>query len=112
MRNDVLAQYLKRQHPFAKSLKRHLDDTSITSQLLASFEEKWKILPERLKLVHGKDVLAELNVYLQRELQISVNSNDIIDCLAEGEIPDEMRNIISCLSSFATGMPIQDSICP
>ena len=32
VKHDVQAQYLKRQHPFAKSLNKALDDSTVTSQ--------------------------------------------------------------------------------
>ncbi len=101
MKHDVQAQYLKRQHPFAKSTERSLDDTTVTSRLLSAFEEKWKSLSSRLNLVPGKEVLSRLNIYLQGEWGVTITPNAIIDAMTEQEVPSEMREIISSLGQFA-----------
>ncbi len=101
MKHDVQAQYLKRQHPFAKSTERSLDDTTVTSRLLGAFEEQWKSLPSRLNLVPGKEVLSRLNIYLQAKWSVTVTPNAIIDAMTEQEVPHEMREIVSSLEQFA-----------
>jgi len=101
LKHDVLAQYLKRQHPFSKSLEKSLDDTTVTSQLLAAFEESWKSLPERLALVPGKEVLSKLNTYLQGKWSITLTPNAIIESMNELEVPIEMKEIIVSLERFA-----------
>jgi hypothetical protein len=101
MKHDVQAQYLKRQHPFAKSLDRSLDDTTVTSRLLAAFEAQWSSLQSRLNLVPGKEVLSRLNLYLQKHWSVTVTPNAIVDAMNEEEVPSEMREIITSLEQFA-----------
>ena len=102
LKNDILAQYLKKQTPFLKAADKSIDDTNITSYLLNSFGEKWNDMPERLKLVPGKEVLARLNTYLQDKWKISVTATTIIEAMDVRDVPEEMRGIVASLEEFAT----------
>ena len=101
LKHEVLAQYLKRQQPFVRSLERSLDDTTVTSHLLNAFEERWKNLPERLVLVPGKEVLSKLNTYLQEKWNVTITPNAIIESMTEEEVPGEMKEMINSLEHFA-----------
>jgi hypothetical protein len=102
MKHAVQAQYLKRQHPYSKGLNKSVDDTSITSQLLSSFDDKWSNLESRLDMVSGKEVLSRLNSHLQQTCGVTVTPTLIIEAMSESDIPDEMKAIISSLHDFAT----------
>ncbi|OGS38341.1 MAG: hypothetical protein A2551_04100 [Elusimicrobia bacterium RIFOXYD2_FULL_34_30] len=101
IKHDIQAQFLKRQQPFTKSLKRGLDDTTVTSQLLVFFDNKWKNLETRLDMVPGSEVLSRLNTHLQKTYGITITPNLIIEYMSETEIPDEMKMIIFKLNDFA-----------
>jgi hypothetical protein len=101
LKHEVLAQYLKRQQPFAKSLEKSFDDTTVTSRLLAAFEERWKRLPDRLELVPGKEVISKLNTYLQGKWDIMITPIAIIESMSVQEVPGEMKEIIASLKVFA-----------
>lgn len=103
LKNDVLAQYLKRRQPVAKAAGKSLDDTTVTSQLLASFEAQWKHLSTRLDMVPGKVVLSKLNSQLQAKWNITVTPNAIIEAMQDDEVPDEIKKIIISLAQFANG---------
>ncbi|MGH9403300.1 MAG: ATP-dependent nuclease [Terriglobia bacterium] len=103
MKHDVQAQHLKRQHPFAKALNRSLDDTSVTSQLLDAFDQKWANLESRLRMAPGKEVLSRLNAHLQTMYGVTVTPTLIIDAMHDLEIDSEMRTIIASLNDFARG---------
>lgn len=104
IKHDVQAQFLKRQHPFAKSLNRALDEATITSQLLAAFDTTWKNLNTRLDIVPGRDVLSRLNAHLQRTCGVTITPNLIIECMSEAEIPDEMKMVVTELNNFTKGI--------
>jgi hypothetical protein len=101
MKHDVQAQFLKRRAPFAKSLNKALDDATITSGLLASFDEKWKDLKARLDVVPGKAVLSGLNRYLQEKYAVSITPALIIDAMEGSDVANEMVSIIKALELFA-----------
>ena len=109
MKHAVQAQYLKRQHPYAKHLNRSSDDTTITSQLLAAFDAKWSNLESRLDMVSGKEVLSRLNSHLQQTCGVTVTPTLIIEAMSESDVPNEMKTIISSLDGFATTAPRQRS---
>jgi hypothetical protein len=101
MKHDVQAQYLKRQHPFAKSRNISLDDSTVTSQLLAAFDKKWEDLNSRLDMVPGKEVLSRLNTHLQKTYGVTVTPTFIIEAMKESEVATEMKTIIASLDEFA-----------
>jgi energy-coupling factor transporter ATP-binding protein EcfA2 len=101
MKHDVQAQFLKRRHPFAKTVKASLDDATITSALLADFDDKWKDLDVRVDIVPGKEVLARLNTHLQSRYGITVTPTLIIGAMRESEIHDEMKSIVHSLNGFS-----------
>jgi len=101
LKHDVQAQYLKRQDPFAKSINRSLDDSTVTSQLLAAFDAKWKDLSARLDMVPGKEVLSRLNAHLQKAYGITLTPTVIIEAMTESEISTEMKDIVAALQEFA-----------
>jgi hypothetical protein len=103
LKHDVQAQYLKRQQPFARSLNRSLDDSTVTSQILAAFDDKWADLNARLAMVSGKEVLSRLNAHLQKTCGVAVTPNLIIEAMNESDIASEMKAMIASLDQFAKG---------
>jgi hypothetical protein len=101
IKHDVQAQYLKRQHPFAKSLSRSLDDSTVTSQILADFDQNWADPSARLAMVPGKEVLSRLNAHLQKAYGMAVTANLIIEAMQESDIASEMKTMIESLNHFA-----------
>ena len=101
IKHDVQAQYLKRQHPVAKSLNRSLDDSTVTSQLLAAFDDKWHDLDTRLDMVPGKEVLSRLNERLQKICGVSITPTLIIEAMTESDVASEIKKIIASLDEFA-----------
>jgi energy-coupling factor transporter ATP-binding protein EcfA2 len=103
MKHDVQAQYLKRQLPFERTLARGLDDATVTSALLAAFDERWRSLEARLDMVPGKAVLSVLNEHLQKTLGVTITPRLIIDAMLVSEIAPEMKEIITALEQFSRG---------
>lgn len=102
LKHDVQAQYLKRQHPFLRGVQKGVDDSTITSQILSTFDRLWSDTESRLRLVPGKDVLSQLNIYLQKTYAVTVTAIGVIDCMSENEVPKEMKEIILALDKFST----------
>jgi energy-coupling factor transporter ATP-binding protein EcfA2 len=101
MKHDVQAQFLKRQHPFTKSLNRSLDDSTVTSQLLAAFDDKWNDLDTRLDMIPGKEVLSRLNALLQKVCGVTVSPSLIIEAMDASDVASEMKEIIDALREFS-----------
>jgi len=105
IKHDVQAQFLKRRLPYAKALNRALDESNITSKLLAAFDEKWAGLNTRLDLVPGKEVLSRLNAHLQKVCGAALTPTLIIDAMKQSEVPTEMKSIVVSLNSFRKATP-------
>lgn len=103
MKHDVQAQYLKRQLPFERTLARGLDDATVTSALLAAFDDRWRSLEARLDMVPGKAVLSILNEHLQKTLGVTITPRLIIEAMLVSEIAPEMKDIITALEQFSRG---------
>ena len=101
LKHDVQAQYLKRQHTFVKSFNRALDDSTITSQLLSAFDNKWSNLYSRLDIVPGKEVVSRLNAHLQNTYGVTITPNLIIGAMTETDVASEIKAIISSLDTFS-----------
>ena len=99
-KHEVQAQFLKRQLAFRRSSAKTLDDSTITADLLARFDLKWRDLGSRLAIVPGKSLLTRLNAHLQEQLKINITSASVIDFMHDSEIPEEMRSILNSLEEF------------
>ena len=78
-----------------------IDDSTVTSQLLAAFDDKWGDLNTRLDMVPGKEVLSRLNTYLQKAYGVTVTPMLIIDSMKDADVSDEMKAMILSLQEFA-----------
>ncbi len=101
MKHEVQAQLLKRQFPHTKSLSRGIDDATVTSEILASFDQSWQDLEARLDIVPGKTVMARLNAHLQETVGVTITPSLIIEVMQPSEIANEMKEIIDALSEFS-----------
>jgi ABC-type multidrug transport system ATPase subunit len=99
-KHDVQAQLLKRQLPYRRSSARVLDDSTITADLLATFDSTWRDLDGRLSVVPGKLLFNRLNAHLQENLKINITSASVIDCMLDSEICEEIRGILNSLEEF------------
>ena len=105
MKNRVNAQYISRGAVYLKSANPHLDDTSISQQLLDNFDRAWTNLESRLTVVPGKELLSSINEYLQTEYSITLSHNVIITCMTIEEIPNDIVSLLGRLESFRSKAP-------
>jgi len=82
-------------------LDRSLDDSTVTSRLLAAFDDKWDDLDSRLSIVPGKELLSRLNTHLQKTYRVTVTPNLIIAAMTESDVPIEIKTIIASLDEFS-----------
>ncbi|WP_353064921.1 hypothetical protein RBB77_04065 [Tunturibacter psychrotolerans] len=101
MKHHLLEQILTRKPTPEEKLKQESHKSAIATATLDQFEKEWVNLDSRLMIVHGKEVLASLNEFLQR-WQVSITATQIIDAMSPNEIPDEMRDIVSSLTEFCS----------
>jgi energy-coupling factor transporter ATP-binding protein EcfA2 len=102
MKNPLLGQLLTRRPNVEEKLKPESHRSTMVANAIADFDNKWIDLDIRLQIVHGKEVLAAVNEYLQSTLQINITATQIIDAMLPTEIPDEMKQIVFALADFCS----------
>jgi hypothetical protein len=102
MKNNLLGQLLTRRPALEEKAKQESHPSTVATNILAQFDNKWVDLDSRLQIVHGKDVLAALNEHLQSTWQINLTATQIIDAMQPDEIPEEMKKIVSALAAFCS----------
>jgi hypothetical protein len=100
LQHRVQARYLGQRLKFQKSLKPHVDETTIAEQVMREYDDEWNDLTKRLTLVPGKETLAALNTHLQENYGITVSASLIIDSFKKEEIPAEMIEILEQIERF------------
>ena len=97
----VTSRYLAERRRFEKSHSPGTDETSSNEAALNEFEQLWTDRYSRLRIIPGKDAMSDINRSLQERYGVTVTPTAIIDAMRTEEIPEEMRNLIDSLSSFA-----------
>ncbi|MEA3226253.1 MAG: AAA family ATPase, partial [Planctomycetota bacterium] len=100
MKNKVLAQYLERRKSYEKARDPRVSDETIAERLLTEYDRSWNDLLQRLCMVPGKETLAALNLYLQKNYRISVTSRLVVDSFSVEEIDPEMTKLIGLIDDF------------
>jgi predicted ATP-dependent endonuclease of OLD family len=70
------------------------------NEAIAYLDSRWTNLSDKLTVVGGKQFLSSMNVYLQRELGISITATQILRTLVLPADCD-LRRILVALDSFA-----------
>jgi hypothetical protein len=65
------------------------------------FEEQWSTFSGRLKIVPGKEALARLNDYLQREHGVSITPAAIVAKMRQEDIAQDLHDTLITLEKFA-----------
>ena len=62
----------------------------------------WKSLSRRLEVVPGKEILSQLNRYLQERYKVTLSPIAIIKVMHPGEVCQEIRELLNKLDDFRT----------
>ena len=100
LRSKVSAQYLSKGLTYEKPRNSKLDESTITQKLIEQFDKSWNSLPERLSIIPGKELMAELNTYFQEHYKVSLTAKFIINEMRSGEVPQEIVKLIQELDDF------------
>jgi hypothetical protein len=68
---------------------------------LSQFEEAWKNLAGQLCAIPGIEALSAVNQRLQESYGISITPTAMIEAILPEEIPEDMRNPLDALGTFA-----------
>lgn len=92
----VQAQLLKS----SKAVNKRIDESTHLEGRLREFDESWTNLEGRLKIVPGKELISNLNQYLQENYVITISNTNIINNITLKEFPSEMRKVLNEIELF------------
>ncbi len=78
---------------------------TISTRVLAEFEQKWKKIDWKLELVPGKQALSEVNKSLQADYGITLTPGAIIRETRQDEIPADLITFLRKLEAFRKSEP-------
>lgn len=99
MKSHVHSQLLANKIRYLDKARK--DISTISKHLIADFEVKWQNPFDRLKIVPGKETLSALNKAIEKELNVSITSTQIISHLQLSDIPKEFVLILKDIDEFA-----------
>jgi energy-coupling factor transporter ATP-binding protein EcfA2 len=100
MKNHISGQYLSKRTGYEKGKHPELDYATINKKLLDAFEAAWKNLKTRFEIVPGKELLSQLNGFLQEKYKVTLSVSSIVSAMKPEEVPDDIRTLMDDLDSF------------
>lgn len=102
LKTKVSGQFLSKRAKYEQIKHSNLDVATINQRLLEDFDNIWSCLSSRLKIVPGKDILSQLNNYLQEKCSVTLSPGVIIAEMTIDEVSQDIRALIGQLDSFRT----------
>ena len=102
MKHHVSSQLCAGALKWAKKCGSKEDESSIIKRENKSFETKWKETHNRIAMVPGKELLAEMNTQLIARAVGSVTPFMVIDQMQAGERYDDLRDVLYVLEEFCS----------
>lgn len=99
-KSRMMAQFMSKRSEYLRAANPELNAATINQQMLEDFETMWVNFDSRIMLVPGKELLSELNAYLQPKYFISLTNALIITMMRKNEISNEIINLLNDLESF------------
>ncbi len=97
LKQHVISQMIASETEYRRN--RQIDVATIISQVIEQFEEGWKDVEFRKKVIPGKEFFAKLNTCLHDKYQVAISVASAIDSLRDEEINSE---VIDLLNEFIT----------
>lgn len=98
MRVGHQSQYVARRWESLRTSGR--DHAEVSGETIEWFEDKWQMLPTRLEVVGGKELLKRLRAVLSETLGIGLTTNQILSAFAKSEIPKDIVDLVEKLEAF------------
>jgi hypothetical protein len=97
----VTSQYIAERRRFERVNSPNLPETTVSAAAIGEVEDSWRDLDSRLEIIPGKEALSAVNQALQKGYGVNVTSTSIIDAMNQGEIPNEIKELIEKVAGFA-----------
>nr|WP_324310501.1 AAA family ATPase [Geobacter sulfurreducens] len=98
MKLEVQAQYVAKRNDHLKNSGK--DPSTITLETTRWFEDLWRNLETRMRIVPGKEVLAALRDQLQKDYGITLTDARIINEFKKDEVPQDLADLIGKLEEY------------
>lgn len=105
MKAEVAGQYLAKRSEYLRKRNPGLDIAESNAEVMTMFERDWQDLESRLRIVSGKQVLADLNQKLQKRLGISVSDSQICAQFKRDEVPEDLKTLLRRIKDFSEKSP-------
>lgn len=98
----IVSQLLSRHRDFERANSPRLDSAKVDEEELSKIDQLWNDPKERLRLIGGKEALTEINKHTQSKYGVGITATAIIDAMHVGEIPEEMKDLVSMMITFSS----------
>ena len=102
LKSKISGHFLSNRSTYEKSKNPGIDQATINQHLLEEFEDIWNSLSQRLEIVPGKEILSQLNKYLQENYKVTLSLTAIVNAMNPGEVCQEIRSLLDKLDDFRT----------
>ena len=100
-KSNITAQHLGFRRRFERTNSPTVSEETISEYVLKEIETMWSSADKRFHLVPGKEAVSAVNLHLQDRYSVHVAPSAIIDAMHIDKIPEDMKLLISRISSFA-----------
>lgn len=101
MRTDIQGHYIAERIRFFE--RSPLDRSTVTSETIRRFDEKWNNIDSRMEIVPGKEVLRKLRTYLQDRYGFGLSDSQIIEAFRREEISSDLCFLLHELENYRKG---------
>lgn len=98
-KDDIVAAMASSRFNFDRSKGK--DVSTFLKECMTYVSKRWENLQDRLKIVPGKQVLAELNTAIQREYKVAVTMPLITNHMKKANVPSDLASLLKSLDEFS-----------
>jgi hypothetical protein len=102
MKSAVLSQRISHRMRYFHN-RTSKDPATVAEEAIVHLDGEWKILPSRLMVIPGKQLLSDLNGKLQKTYGISITASQIVRNLTPENVSSDLKEILQSLNDFAMG---------
>ena len=101
LKPECSGQYIGKYSTYSKASGK--DQSTLVTEAVTIFEQKWSALESRLEIVPGKDVLRAVRDRFQESYDVTLTDWRIIDSYRKEEVPQDLVVLLRQLDAFRRG---------
>ena len=99
-KNQVQARIVSSRQQFERDSRSTSHAVTISEAAMNEFDQKWKSVELRMKIVPGKELFSALNAYLQTKYKISLNPIFVVESFLRDEISPDVVALLNKLEAI------------